>query len=147
MRVSIFIGLFTLAIGIVLSYMAKSLIAVQTVGTLQTTASIIATVLFILLSASMLGMGAGLVLHWLIGFASYGKAFVAELVISFAVFFMGIGATIMSRNWYTAVQVFFAFFTASVTIFSLSFINLFGSIAAGITHMTKRLKKRFRKKR
>ena len=145
MRVSIFIGLPIFALGIVLSYLAGALIVTQTVTPLQTTANLFATAIFILFSASMLGIGIGLVVHWIIGFASHMKAFVAELVLSFAAFFVGIGATIMSANFWSGLQLFFAFFTASMTLFSLSFINLFGGIAHGLFAVKKYVKKKFKK--
>jgi len=122
MRISIWIGLLTLAIGILLSYLADAMIATQAVGTLQTAASIVATVLFVLFSASMLGVGIGLVVHWIIGFASHWKGFIAEMILSFATFFVGIGATIMSGNLWTGLQVFFTFFIASMILF-LFFIH------------------------
>jgi len=145
MRFSIWIGLLTLAIGIVLSYLADAMIQTQTMGIMQTTASIVAAVLFVVFSATMLGFGAGLVVHWIIGFASKGKAFVAEMILSFATFFIGIGATIMSGNWWTALQVFFTFFIASLALFLLSFINLFGGVAEGMSKTVKYVKKKFKR--
>ncbi len=145
MRVSIWIGLITLALGIGLSYLADAMIQTQAAGVMQTTAALIASILFVLFSASMLGLGAGLVVHWIIGFATHWKAFIAEMVISFATFFIGIGATIMSGNWWTALQVFFTFLIASMTIFTLSFVSLFGGIAQGVQKVTKYVKKKFKR--
>ncbi len=146
MRISIWIGLLTLGLGIFLSYLADAMIQTQATGALQTTATLLASILFVLFSASMLGVGAGLVIHWIIGFASHWKAFVAEIFLSFATFFMGVGATIMSGNYWTALQIFFTFFIASITIFSLSFISLFGGIFEGFASIKKYVKKRFRKR-
>lgn len=144
MRISIFIGLFVFALGILLSFLADAMIATQTSTTLQTTASIIASVIFILFSASMLGFGAGLVIHWIFGFASSMKAFIFEIILSFATLFMGIGATIMSSNIWTGLQIFFTFMTASIAIFSLSFISLFGGLMKGFiqtkTYIGKKVK-------
>jgi hypothetical protein len=142
MRISIWIGLITLALGIFLSYLADAMIQTQTSTTLQTTASLFASVLFVLFSAGMLGIGTALVVHWIIGFGAHWKAFIAEMVLSFATFFMGIGATIMSGNIWTGLQAFFTFFIASMTLFSLSFVSLFGGIAEGIDKVTKYIKKR-----
>ena len=141
MRTSIWTGILTLALGIVLSYLADALIQLQAVGPMQTVASMVAAVLFVLFSASMLGLGAGLVIHWIIGFATHWKAFLAELFLSFAIFFIGLGATIMSRPWWTALQIFFTFLIASTTVFTLSFTSLFGGIAAGIGKIKKYIKK------
>ena len=145
MRVSIWIGLVTLALGIFLSYLADAMIATQAAGAVQTTAVLVASILFVLFSASMLGLGAGLVVHWIIGFATHWKAFIAEIILSFATFFVGIGATIMSGNWWTAAQVFFTFLIASITLFSLSFVSLFGGIAEGFGKVKKYIKKRFKR--
>ncbi len=146
MRVSLWIGLVILALGIFLSYLADAMIQTQTSGALQTVASTFAAVLFVLFSATMLGMGAGLVIHWIIGFATHWKAFIAEIILSFATFFVGIGATIMSGNWWTALQVFFTFLVASAALFLLSFKSLSGgigqSIHKGITYVRKKFKKK-----
>ncbi len=144
MRVSIWIGLITLGLGIFLSYLADAMIQTQTTGAMQTVASTFASVIFILFSASMLGVGSGLVVHWIIGFAAHWKAFIAEMMLSFATFFVGIGATIMSGNIWTGLQVFFTFFTASIALFMLSFVNLFGSVAGGIGKITKYFRKKKR---
>ncbi len=147
MRISIWIGLLTLALGIGLSYLASALIQTQAIGTLQTAASLTAAILFVLFSATMLGIGAGLVVHWIIGFASHWKAFAAEIILSFATFFIGIGATIMSRNWWTALQTFFTFLTISVSLFFLSFVSLFGGVTKGFKTITKYIKRKFKQKR
>ena len=144
MRVSIWLGLATLALGIFLSYLADAMIKTYAIGTLQAIASTAAAVIFVLLSASLLGIGAGLVVHWIIGFAAHWKAFIAEMVLSFATFFIGIGATIMSKNWWTALQVFFTFFTASSALFFLSFVSLFGGLVEGVVKIKKYIRKRFK---
>ena len=66
------------------------------------------------------------------------------MILSFATFFIGIGATIMSGNWWTALQVFFTFFIASATMFFLSFDSLFGGISEGIKKTTKYIRKKFK---
>jgi len=145
MRVSIWIGIVTLAVGIVLSYLADALINTITSGALQTTAVLVAAALFVIFSAAMLGIGAGLVVHWIIGFATHWKAFITEIVLSFATFFIGIGATIMSGNIWTGIQVFFTFFIASMTMFVMSFGNLYGSISAGIKQGIAFVKNKFKR--
>lgn len=145
MRVSLWIGIVILAVGIVLSYLADALIDTVTAGVLQTTAVLVAAILFVVFSATMLGAGAGLVIHWIIGFATHWKAFIAEIILAFATFFVGIGATIMSGNLWTGVQVFFTFFIASMTLFIMSFANLYGGISSGIKHGITSVKKRFKK--
>ncbi|MBW2970350.1 hypothetical protein KY309_00175 [Candidatus Woesearchaeota archaeon] len=146
MRISIWIGLPIFAIGILLSYLADAMIQTQTMGVMQTTAALIAAILYIMFSATMLGAGAGLVLHWIFGFASHWKAFIAEIVFSFAIFFVGIGATIMSGNPWTGLQIFFTFLTASATLFILSFTSLFGGVLDGIKTIYKYAKKRIKKR-
>jgi len=143
MRVSIWIGLPILGLGVLLSYLADAMIATQTITPIQTAAAILAAVLFVLFSASLLGLGAGLVVHWIIGFASEWKAFGAELVLSFATFFIGIGATAMSSNAWQGLQIFFTFFAASLTIFLLSFVSLFGGVMIGMKTSAKYIKKRY----
>jgi hypothetical protein len=146
MRVSIWVGLVTLVLGIILSYLADALITTVTSGALQTTAVLIAAACFVVFSATMLGIGAGLVVHWVIGFATHWKAFIAEIILAFATFFVGIGATIMSGNIWTGVQVFFTFFVASLTLFSMSFGNLYGGISTGVSKGIGYLKSKFTKK-
>ncbi|MEM3154743.1 MAG: hypothetical protein QW165_04230 [Candidatus Woesearchaeota archaeon] len=145
MRVSLWIGIIVLALGIVLSYLADALIDTVTSGVLQTTAVLVAAILFVIFSAAMLGTGAGLVIHWIIGFATHWKAFAAEIILSFAIFFVGIGATIMSGNVWTGVQVFFTFFIASITLLALSFNNLFGGVSSSFTKGVAYVKSKFTK--
>lgn len=145
MRISIWIGLLTLGIGIFLSYLADAMIQTQTVGTMQTTAAIIASVLFVLVSASMLGTGAALVLHWLFGFAKHWKAYIAEIIFAMVIFLVGLGVTILSGSWWTALQAFFTFLTASMALFFLSFVTMFGGIIKGLLAVKKYVKKRFKR--
>jgi len=145
MRISIWIGLLTLAIGIFLSYLADAMIQTQTTGTMQTTAAIIASVMYILISASMLGTGAGLVLHWLFGFAKHWKAYIAEIIFAMIIFIVGLIVTAFSGNWWTALQAFFTFLTASTALFLLSFITMFGGIIQGILKVKKYVKKRLKR--
>lgn len=145
MRISVWIGIVTLIVGIVLSYLADALIQTVTSGALQTTAVLAASMLFVIFSATMLGIGAGLVVHWIIGFATHWKAFIAEIILAFATFFVGIGATIMSGGLWTGVQVFFTFFIASATLFSMSFANLYGGISAGVSKGFGYIKSKFKK--
>jgi len=144
MRTSVFYGLLTLVLGVVLSYFADALVDLKTIGMLQSTATTVAAVLFIIFSATLLGFGAGLVVHWILGFGKHWQAFIAEVILSFATFFIGVGATLMSGNWMTALQIFFTFFVASTTLFSLSFINFFGGITEGIVAARKYAKKTFK---
>jgi len=146
MRVSILLGLVIFLLGVGLSYLAYSMIQTQAMGPVQTAAVIISATLFIIFSATMLGLGTGLVIHWIIGFATHWKAFLAELILSFAMFFTGIGAAIMGGNIWLGLQIFFTFFIASVTLFSLSFISLFGGMAVGFVKVKKYAKKRFKKR-
>lgn len=146
MRISIWIGLITFALGIFLSYLADAMIQTQATGVMQTTASLFATILYLVFSASMLGTGAGLVIHWILGFAKHWKTFVAEIILSFATFFTGLGATIMSDNWLTGLQIFLTFTIASITLFSISFISLYGGIMDGFLAVKKYIKQKFKKK-
>lgn len=143
MRISVWIGIVTLIAGIVLSYLADALIQTVTSGALQTTAVLAASMLFVIFSATMLGIGAGLVVHWIIGFATHWKAFIAEIILAFATFFVGIGATVMSGGLWTGVQVFFTFFIASATLFSMSFANLYGGISTGVSKGFSYIKSKF----
>lgn len=145
MRISVWIGIATLLVGLVLSYLADALIKTVTAGALQTTAVLAASMLFVIFSATMLGIGAGLVVHWIIGFATHWKAFIAEIILAFATFFVGIGATIMSGTLWTGVQVFFTFFIASATLFTMSFANLYGGVSAGVSKGFSYIKSKFKK--
>lgn len=146
MRISIWIGLVTLALGIFLSYLADAMIQTQATGIMQTTASLFATILYLVFSASMLGTGAALVIHWILGFAKHWKTFIAEIILSFATFFTGLGATIMSDNWLTGLQIFLTFTVASMMLVSLSAISLFGGVMEGLFAAKKYISKKFKKK-
>ena len=74
MRVSIWLGLPILAIGILFAYFAKEIKFVA-----HDIAGIVAVVLFILLSSMALGVGAALVIHWMMNLVAGWFAFVAEL--------------------------------------------------------------------
>lgn len=143
MRVSIFIGLFIAALGLFMSYLADELIQTHTYSALQLTAKVFAAVLFVSFSATLLGLGAALIIHWLFGFATSWKAFAAELFLSFATFFVGIGAALVSTPWLTAVHLFFTFFVASCALFIFSFASLFGGIAIGMFTIRRYIRKRF----
>jgi len=145
MRTSIWFGVIILAFGIFLSYLADALIKTQTAGVLQMTATLVAAILFVVFSATMLGLGAGLVVHWIIGFAMHWKAFIAEMILSFATFFVGIGAAIMSGNWWTSLQVFCTFFIASLSLFTLSFVSAYGGLSQGYKSAKKYLKRKFKR--
>ncbi|TAL56019.1 MAG: hypothetical protein EPN86_02915 [Nanoarchaeota archaeon] len=145
MRSSALIGIIILAAGIFVSYLSDELIATQTAG-LQATATTTAAVIFVALSAALIGVGAGLLVHWIIGFAVHWKAFMAEIIIGFATFFIGIGASLMSGNWWTGMQVFCTFLIASITIFVLSFTTAFSGVKEEVRTVKKGLKK-WKKKR
>jgi len=147
MRISIWIGLLTFGIGILLSYLADAMVKTQTIGALQTTAATIASIIFILFSATMLGTGAGLVIHWIFGFASHWKAFIAEIIFSVIILIIGIIATIISGNVWTALQAFITFLTASISLLILSFVTMFGGIFEGFTSIKKYIEKRGKNER
>lgn len=134
MRLSIWFGILFLAAGIGVSYLADALIGIDAIGTTASIATIISAVLFILFSASMIGIGAALILHWILGFATHShlKVFILEIVLSFAIFFVGVGAAIMSDNIWTGLHVFFSFVVTSIFLANLSIIHVFGSIAHGM---------------
>lgn len=142
MRVSIWIGLLTFGIGIFLSYLADAMIKTQTIGAMQTTAATIASIIFILFSATMLGTGAGLVLHWLFNFASHWKAFLAEIIFSVILIITGMIVIIISGNFWTALQAFITFLTASAMMILLSFITIFGGLFEGFGSIKKYIEKR-----
>lgn len=142
MRVSIWLALPILALGVLFSYMADSLIALNTIGGLQTAASLVATVLFVVFSAVMLGAGAALFIHWVFGFGNHYLAFAAELFLSFALFFIGLGGALTIGVPWTALQMFLTFTFGSIVLFSLSFIALFGGVAQGISAVRKYISKK-----
>ena|SRR3989344_3385393 len=146
MRVSIFAGLPMLLVGIGVSYLAKGLIDVQVATQLQSASTTIAAVLFVLLSAVLLGMGAGLVIHWIFTFANHYLAFVSEAILAFGLIFIGIGVAVGSGNVWTGVQAFFTFLTASIVLLLASFVTLFGGITQGIVTILKHVKRRLKRR-
>lgn len=143
MRVSIWIGLPVLAIGVLLAYFAKEIMY-----TSHEIAGIVAVVLFILLSSMALGVGAALVIHWLMNLVAGWFAFVAELFLSFALFFIGIGVTAaLVGDMWSALHIFLTFLFGSMMLFGLAFVSLFGSVWESGRDIMEVLWKRFQKKR
>jgi len=147
MRLSIWFGLLFLGLGILLSSLADALIDIPAMGYFETTAVFISAVLFVLFSAAMIGCGAALIIHWIIGFVghSHFKGFVLEMILSFALFFVGIGAAVMTRSLWTGLHIFASFFAASAFLFNLSFINFFGSFVHGFTATSHFVSKKIKK--
>lgn len=145
MRTSIFFGIAIFGIGLLFSFLAKSLIHTPAPTMMATFATGLATALFVVFSAIFLGMGAGLILHWLLSFSSNWKAFIASVMLAVVSFFVGIGASIglVALSGWTALQAFFTFLTLSFTLFLTSFVNLFG----GTIHTYCNIKRLFKKKR
>lgn len=143
MRVSIWLGLPILAVGILFAYFAKEIkFAAHDV------AGIVAVVLFILLSSMALGVGAALVIHWMMNLVAGWFAFVAELFLSFALFFIGIGVTAaLVGDMWSALHIFITFLFGSMMLFGLAFVSLFGSVWESGRDIMLVLWKRFQKKR
>jgi len=143
MRVSIWIGLPVLALGVLLAYFAKELKYAS-----HEVAGIVAVVLFILLSSMALGVGAALVIHWLMNLVAGWFAFVAEMFLSFSLFFIGVGVTaaLVGDSW-SALHIFLTFLFASTMLFGLAFVSLFGSVWESGKDIGSVLWKRFQKKR
>jgi len=143
MRVSIWLGLPILALGILLAYFAKEIKFVA-----HDVAGIVAVVLFILLSSMALGVGAALVIHWMMNLVAGWFAFVAELFLSFALFFIGIGVTAaLVGDMWSALHIFITFLFGSMMLFGLAFVSLFGSVWESGRDVMAVLWKRFQKKR
>jgi len=147
MRISWITGIILFALGLLFSYMADALIKTPAETMMATFAANFAVVLFVIFSAIMLGVGAGLILQWLLGFAEKWKAALAGIMLAVIALFVGIGASIglvVSNGW-TALQTFFTFLTLSVTLFFASVCYLFGSTIDVFGSLKKTFKKKFRK--
>lgn len=115
MRQSILIGIVVFSAGMIIAKSAAEL---------HQGRIIIGAYLVLVISSLLIGTGAGLTIHWLLGFAKKWKTAIAEIVISFAALFVGIGAAVMSQNVWKATQVLIAFVFASLTIMMMSPISL-----------------------
>lgn len=142
MRASIWLGIPVLAIGIALAYFAKELKFYS-----NEVAGLVAVVLFILLSAMALGVGAALVIHWFMNLVAGWFAFAAELFLSFALFFIGVGVTaaLVGDSW-NALHIFLTFLFSSMTLFGLAFVSLFGDLWESARDILEVLGKRFQRK-
>lgn len=141
MKMTFFIGLLLFGIGLGFSYLTDGIIQAQTNTALQTTSTLIASILFLSMSGIFLGIGAALLLHWVLSFGHPLKAFAAELFFSVAVFFTGLGVTFTADNTWTALQAFFTFSVAAISIFIVSFSNFFGGAIRGAQQSLKYAKK------
>lgn len=144
MRTSIWTGLVAVALGVGITSLTEALIAINTMGALQSTATTIAIILFIFASGLLLGFGISLIIHWILGFGNKTLASIAEVCLAFATIFIGIGAAAMSRNFWTGLQLLVTFISASITLLMLSFVDLFGGITQGVKKLAKQIKKRTR---
>lgn len=143
MRLSIWFGIIFLALGFAIGILPDELLSVSGPAKLSI-ATTLSAIIFIIFSGSLIGLGAALVLHWIIGFAahSHTKAYIAEVLLSFATFFVGLGAAFMSGNIWTGLHIFISFFSASIGLFNLSIINLFGTFAHGFERCAAYIKKK-----
>lgn len=150
MRKSWITGIVLFAIGLLFSFLADSLIKTPAATMIATFASGLATALFVIFSAVLMGLGMGLFVHWLLGFAAKWKASLAGVMLAILSLFVGIGASIglvVSNGW-TALQAFFTFLTLSITLFFTSICYLFGTTVDIFGITKKKIKqtiKKFRK--
>lgn len=142
MRASLPTGIILLVLGIVFCYLAQGIMGAPALTQDQMISITVAFVFYLLSSATLLGIGGALVVHWL---ASFGKPFTAfgfEMVLSFAVFVAGIIGAIISTHWSSGLHIVLACFTASSMLLILSFISFFGGVMQGIKSCTKEIKKK-----
>lgn len=147
MRASIWAGLIATAIGLGFLYLAQGIAGVLAVGDKQGIAAGFALALFLLSSASFLGSGIALLLHWVSGFTKPWNALFIDLLCSVLVFLGGIVGAIISTSWIAGLHSVLTGFVACVFLISLSTIHLFGSILEGLTHIKKAVIKKWRKKK
>src|SRR3989344_52360 len=94
MRPSLITGIVFFLIGLVFSVLANGLLDTESPHLTAVYATSIATIIFVVFSALFLGMGAGLIIHWIIGLNHTWKAGAANVVIAGIAFLVGIGGTI-----------------------------------------------------
>lgn len=135
MRWSLLLGVIFFIIGLGFSYLAYSLELSLT--SRSEIAGTIAAVVYALFSSAFLGYGVALLLHWLFEFAGTLRAFLGQLIAAVAIFFTGVGASIMSGELFLGLHIFFTFSAAGLGLLSLSIIHVFGSIGKGVIAISK----------
>ena len=128
MRIPIFFSMLVVALGLLLSFVAKKLFGLHFVVKSASFSSIFAAILLVLFASFLIGLGAGFFIHSIIQLIKPFPAFLSGLCTGFALFFIGVGITLMSKDWWFAVQYFSIFVVASLSLFALSFISFFGGI-------------------
>ena len=140
MRISIIIDAILFAIGILFSFLADALIGLPAQSVLEISAANFGAVLLVIISAALMGIGAGLILHWIIGFSKKITASIASLLLCGTALFIGIGASIgfIALSGWTALQAFVTFITLSCVLFISSFVLFFSGFYRGIETLRKR---------
>lgn len=146
MRSSIWLGVLLLALGGLFSWVASTLMGIAGEG-FEFFASSFGAVLFVFVASLLLGVGAALVIQWLADFAHTILASTIKIVCAIALFFIGLGLAIASRNWWIAIHLFFACVIASITLFILSFATLVGGAVKGTEAVARKVRKKIRAKR
>ena len=137
-----FTGILFFALGLVFSILSKALIGLPVKSLQETFAANLAVAFFVIISAVLLGIGSGVIIHWLIAFAKPLSAGILSLILAAVALFVGVGASlglIVSNGW-TALQALFTFVTLSITLFIGSLFDFFASTDS----VVKEVKKFFR---
>ena len=129
MRWSFVLGVLLFAIGFGFSYLAYSLDL--SIASRMGVATSIAAFFYVLFSSVFLGYGVALLLHWLFEFTGSMRAFFGQVIFAIALFFAGVGASIMSGEMFLGLHVFFTFATAGIGLLCLSFTTVFGTVGRG----------------
>lgn len=145
MRSSIGVGLLLVALGLLFSFVATSLMGTGSIG-FDSFASSFGAVLFLFTASVMLGIGVGMVIHWFADFANTMAAFIIKVFFGLAFFFIGAGLAFASQNWWLGVHVLFACVVTSMTLFILAFGGLVGGAVKGTAAVAKRVGKKVSKK-
>lgn len=136
MKIVGIVGLIFLLIGVGFFWLTNSIIMTPSLGGSAVVVTHVAKLLFMFISSSFLGVGAGLLIYWIL---QYGKALssaVFSVTLSFATFFGGMGASIALRELWLSTHVFLTFTFLSVTLFVSALLH----VAMGVTNIFTQVK-------
>ena len=145
MRSSIGAGVLLVALGLLFSFVATSLMGTGTLG-MDSFASSFGAIFFLFAASVMVGIGLGLLIHWFADFANTGAAFVIKLFFGLAFFFVGAGLALATRNWWFGIHVLFGCVVTSITLFILAFGGLVGGAVKETAAVARSVRKKISKR-
>ena len=146
MRSSLGLGISLVALGVLCSFVATSLMGSAGAG-FTFFASSFGAVLFLFAASVLFGLGVAFMIHWFADLAGTFVALIVQAVFGLGFFFTGLGLAIGSRNWWFAIHAFFACTVASITLFFLAFTTLVHRAVRGTKSVAYQVSKKLHSKK